>query len=154
VQIDAKIVAPHVLKNSNIFTLGFLFPYGKNQKKTEAFVVKKSTIFKFIESDWKTESVASRASLGYVKESPTISMFFTSKQNSDWQRMSLVENKKVLKISMRRNFISGDKKRVFYLGTTRPWTVGFIDKDYDNKIWSPSMDLVLDSCFPINRPYS
>jgi hypothetical protein len=81
VQIDAKIVAPHVLKKSNIFTAGFLFPYGRNQKKTEAFLVKKSTVFKFIDSDWKTESVASSNSLGYVKKYPTSSMIFASKKN-------------------------------------------------------------------------
>jgi hypothetical protein len=68
--------------------------------------------------------------------------------------MQLAENGKVLKLSMRRNFISGDKKRNWHLGTTRPWTVGVVDKHYDDKIWSKSLNLVLDSCFPINRPYS
>ena len=76
VQIEAIIVAPHVLKKQNIFTVGFLFPYGKNQKRTEAFLVKKSTVFNFIASEWKTQSAASKNSLGYVKKYPTLSMIF------------------------------------------------------------------------------
>jgi len=68
--------------------------------------------------------------------------------------MMLAENGRTLKLSMRRNFISGDKKRNWHLGTTRPWTVGFVDGHFDNKVWSKSLNLILDSCYPINRPVS
>jgi len=52
---------------------------------------------------------------------------------------------------MQRSFVVEDEP-TFYLGTTRPWMVGFIDKDYDKRTWSNPMQLVLDSCYPINRP--
>merc|ERR1712228_228900 len=42
----------------------------------------------------------------------------------------------------------------FYLGTYRPWAVGFIDSKYSNKVWSDTMPLTLDSCYPIHHPES
>ena len=50
--VDANIVAPHVLKDKNLFSSGFLFPWGQRKKKTEAIMVSKSTYFDFIESDF------------------------------------------------------------------------------------------------------
>lgn len=79
---------------------------------------------------------------------------FKSKTNADWQRMKLEEDGKTLKLSIRRNFKVKGKDRTWYLGTTRPWTIGIIDKSYSKKMWSPSIDLILDSCFPVNRPES
>lgn len=65
--------------------------------------------------------------------------------------MHLEEKGNTLNLKMRREFkVKGEPS--FHLGTRRPWLIGFIDKEYSQKVWSTPMQMILDSCTPMDRP--
>lgn len=71
ITIAAKIKAPHILKNKNIFTAGFLFPWGQGLARTEAVIAKKSTFASWAKHNFKVRSLQSDKNYLYVEKQTT-----------------------------------------------------------------------------------
>ena len=70
-----------------------------------------------------------------------------------WKTHKLVETGDTVDLVISREF-NVENEPTFFLGTYRPWIIGFIDGKYENKVWSRTMNLKLDSCYPIHHPES
>jgi len=152
VLIKAKITAPHVISKKNIFATGFLFPHGTREQHTEVYMAKKSVFNKFVASKWKVTSLQSKDSARKIMRSP-LSSWVKSKRGRAWKTYKLVEAGDEVDLIIRREF-TVDNEPGFFLGTYRPWIIGFLDGEYERKVWTETMPLHLDSCYPVHHPES
>ena len=68
-------------------------------------MVKKSTYFKDITSEYTTRSFRSAATLDYIKENPTLTYLLkTEHDNPTWTKVSMQEHENVLNLTIQRPF--------------------------------------------------
>jgi hypothetical protein len=84
--VDADIKAPHVLATKNLFSSGFLFPWGQRKSKTEAILISKSSYVEFINSDFSVKGYQSDSNFLEVMKNPFMN-FISARDSKVWKTL-------------------------------------------------------------------